>query len=51
MLPLLQTIPKAESPLSFWETKRPPGPIRVILGTAGLDIGLDQDMVAPAQAG
>src|SRR5919202_1508811 len=32
--PLFQTIAKAESPLSFLETKRPPGPIRVIPGTA-----------------
>src|SRR3989442_2810958 len=34
ILPLFQTIPKAEAPLSFLETKRPSGPIRVIIGTA-----------------
>jgi hypothetical protein len=34
--PLFQTIPKAESPLSFLEMKHPPEPfaIRVIIGTA-----------------
>ena len=32
--PLFQTISKAESPVSFLETKCSPGPIRVILGTA-----------------
>src|SRR5262245_33471857 len=31
--PLLQTISKADSPLSFLETRYPPGPIRVILRT------------------
>src|SRR6266516_3277892 len=37
--PLFKTIPKAESPLSFLEMKRPPGPIRVIIGTyGGLDV-------------
>jgi hypothetical protein len=34
ILPLFQRISKAESPLSFLEAKRPPGPIRVIIGTA-----------------
>src|SRR5215813_10380618 len=33
-LPLVQTISKAASPRSFLETKRPPGPIRIIIGTA-----------------
>ena len=39
--------------LSFLETKHPPEPfpIRVIIGTAGLDTDLEHDMVAPAQAG
>ena len=35
--PLFQTISKAESPLSFLETKRSAGPIRFIISTTEAD--------------